>query len=378
MRLGKITAKRVRAAFRFCKLYVREAVNDVRSRAPSSSSGDPASRGGAMSIRDSRSAGSEDRRRGRGSGDAGDASSPARTEPKRVARPQLHADLSPALRALCDANDREGAYAEFKAVHPKARAIADDLALLKSKIVGAKATAARVNSARGRIKGLKKEIEQLRVAARMAKGGGAGAPDDAAEGPVGGEVELIAAIDDAKREYHGGFDELRALKSDTQGIQGQIERTRAKMREDFETVWSNRRRRERGSVRESARAAPAAMRAPVRASPPRERERERERRSLPAVAPRSGSGGGGGGSDGSSGGASALARTARRDGGHDIGRDIGVEAWGSDSARGDSRGSCGGSGGRVVGGDSKVNDDIMAFYAARDELQRRRGGGARK
>jgi hypothetical protein len=374
MRLGKITAKRVRAAFRFCKLYVREAVDDVRLRAPSSSSGGAASGGGAMTVRDSRSADSEDRRHGRGGGGAGGASSPARAEPKRVARPQVHADLSPALRALCDANDREGAYAELKAVHPKARAIADDLALLKSKIVGAKATAGRVNSARGRIKGLKKEIEQLRVAARMADGGG-GAPDDAADGPVEGEAELIAAIDDAKREYHGGFDELRGLKSDTQGIQAQIERTRAKMREDFESVWLNRRRREREPAREPARAAAAAARAPVRASPPR--ERERERRSLPAVAPRSG----GGGSDGSSGGATALARTVRRDGGHDIGRDIGVEAWGSDSTRSESRGESrgsGGSGGRIVGGGSKVNDDIMAFYAARDELQRRRGGGARK
>ena len=371
MRLGKITAKRVRAAFRFCKLYVREAVADVRARGGSASSGG----GGAAQLADGGAmrggggGGSASRDRGRGERDHREGgASPAAAARRSVAPPRLSADLSPALRELVNANDRDGSYAEWKTVHPKAAAIGENLALLKSRIVEAKSTAAGVNRARGLIKTLKTQIEQLRMAHRLAAGDGPDSRDDDGEGssasggPVAGEAELIAEIENAKKEYHGGFDRLRILKSDTQGIQAQIERTRTKMRSDFEDMWNSR-------------------------GVERRRAERRERDPLPQI--RSGSGGsaaerdlgigigrGGGGGGGGSGG---LARTVRRDGtgtggGGGGGSSSGgaVSAWGTPPSSAASGRGGGGAGG--ASSDAKVNDDIMAFYAARDELQRRRAG----
>jgi len=147
--------------------------------------------------------------------------------------------------------DRERACDAFRAAHPSAGATADNKALLRARYDAAKATADRVNAARDAISGLKAALEKARMdraLSSLSGGGEAGAGGD--------DAPLRAQMEAQKGAYRDGFEALRALKAEIEGIQRALEATRLRVQAEFEDWFA------------AAGGAPPAP-APAPASPPR-------------------------------------------------------------------------------------------------------------
>ena len=117
--------------------------------------------------------------------------------------------------------------------------------VLKEKYALAKAMGERVNAARGRIEYHKKSIEAIRRERAMEREGLVGDDGAAARGDDGGddaaereesdeEREHKAAIEAEKATYKESFAALRELKKEIEHIQRLLEKGRAKLQADFD------------------------------------------------------------------------------------------------------------------------------------------------
>jgi len=141
-------------------------------------------------------------------------------------------------------DDPASAFGHFKENYPGNRAVEENKQLLKAKYGEAKSTGEKVNKARSAINYLKTTIEQLRrerAMERVVEGGGDGeekggeeSKDDDFVDPE--EQQHRKAIEQEKYVYKENFGRLRELKSAIEHIQKLLEKSRVKMQSDFD-VW---------------------------------------------------------------------------------------------------------------------------------------------
>lgn len=127
--------------------------------------------------------------------------------------------------------DKKKAFDLFRTTYHNVSAIDDNKEILRRKYAEAKSMGGRVNEARSIINRLKGKIEQLRQE-RAALGefegkNGAEMSDE--------EAKLKFQIDEQKSIYKEGFNMLRGVKNEVERIQKQLEKQRLKMQKDFET-----------------------------------------------------------------------------------------------------------------------------------------------
>ena len=124
--------------------------------------------------------------------------------------------------------------------YPGSKAIDENKVILKRKYTLAKSTGELVNKARGSINYLKTTIEGLRrerAMERMVEGGDG---EEGGEGKVDEEEEgMRAEIEKEKRVYKEQFGILRGLKSEIEHIQRMLEKGRTKMQQDFDVWYKN-------------------------------------------------------------------------------------------------------------------------------------------
>ena len=224
--------------------------------------------------------------------------------------------------------DPQKAFLWFKERYPGNKAIEENKVILKKKYTAAKATGEMVNKARGNINYLKTTIEGLRRERAMEKMVEGGDEDEGAEEGKGDDEEegMRAKIEREKKVYKEQFGILRGLKSEIEHIQRLLEKSRTRMQQDFDTWYKNS---EEFNSRYGGRA--VAQRQLV--------SRGQENLAPPPAEPKS------------------------------------QQAWGNISSS--SGGAEGGGGEGKLTGNKEADDDIRAFFKAKEELMKRRAGGAK-
>ena len=119
----------------------------------------------------------------------------------------------------------------FRRAHPEARAVEDAKATLRRLYERAKALGEAVNASRERIVAGKAAIERRRVARMMTETTTGAAVDD---GDDAEEAALRRATDAEKAAYRARFEDLRAAKREIDHLQARLERSKARLRADFE------------------------------------------------------------------------------------------------------------------------------------------------
>ncbi|CAM9288030.1 unnamed protein product [Laminaria digitata] len=294
--------------------------------------------------------------------------------------------------------DPQKAFGYFRDRHAGRTALEDNKALLGQNYTRAKAMGERVNQARSTIQYLKNTIEQIRRERALdglmdggsnngdaGEGGGSGNENGRqSERDEEGEEEAKckAAIEVEKKVYKGSFQELRELKSEIEHIQRLLEKGRTKMQADFQ-VWYEPLMEDSAEKRLGERK--SSTHSPRVSLPHNNNDRANgNREGQDAVAASEGSWGGGGGGD-------TPTRIPRPP----------VDAWGTPPAAADRRepskevgsssrhsGAPSREGGHAphgsvgaVGllppltGNKEADDDIAAFYRAKEEMERRRSAG---
>ena len=137
-------------------------------------------------------------------------------------------------------DDPGGAFKHFKDKYPGNKAVEENKLLLKSKYGEAKSTGEKVNKARSAINYLKTTIEQLRrerAMERVISEEKGGEEEDNPEEKVDEEEsEYRRQIEQEKFVYKENFNRLRELKGAIEHIQRLMEKSRVKMQSDFD-VW---------------------------------------------------------------------------------------------------------------------------------------------
>ena len=141
----------------------------------------------------------------------------------------------PLLTDAVTLDDPAKSFAHFKEHYPNNGALEENKALLKQKYALAKKTGEVVNKARNEINYAKKSIESLRRE-RALEGlvGGEGAEEVE---PHPEEVEHRKMIEAQKVVYKQNFTALRELKHAIEHIQRLLEKTRGKMQGDFDNWY---------------------------------------------------------------------------------------------------------------------------------------------
>ena len=171
-----------------------------------------------------------------------------------LSRSPTFAGSIPRLPADADVSDRAAAYELFRGAYAEMGSIEENKAVLRERYARAKTLGETVNGARANIEAVKRRVERRRVARKMMVGGyrtqaDVGDPnadpdaDPEAEEEEAEEAEARAAIDAEKRAYRAAFDELRDAKREIDHLQARLERSREKLRVDFERWYAGEARR---------------------------------------------------------------------------------------------------------------------------------------
>jgi kinesin family protein 6/9 len=136
--------------------------------------------------------------------------------------------------SISDRSASDSRFDAFRRAHPEARAVEDAKATLRRLYERAKALGEAVNASRERIVAGKAAIERRRVARMMTTETtttGAAPVDD---GDDAEEAALRRATDAEKAAYRARFEDLRAAKREIDHLQARLERSKARLRADFE------------------------------------------------------------------------------------------------------------------------------------------------
>lgn len=275
----------------------------------------------------------------------------------------------PRLPADADVADRAAAYELFRGAYAEMGSIEENKAVLRERYARAKTLGETVNGARANIEAVKRRVERRRVARNMMVGGyrtraDVGDPnaDPDAEAE---EAEARAAIDAEKRAYRAAFDELRDAKREIDHLQARLERSREKLRVDFERWYAGEARRLRGGGFAGDSATSYAS----------------SERSGDGDGDGIGGGGGGGGhlGDVANAKAKAMAKVARATVAYSVSAAYSNGGIAETNATTTGRIATGGTAttasARVpaLTGNAQADADIRAFYAAREKLLAARG-----
>jgi kinesin family member 6/9 len=131
--------------------------------------------------------------------------------------------------------DKKKSFEIFRTTYHSNQAVEENKGLLRQRYMEAKAMGKRVNDARGNINKIKKRIEQLRLQQQQFKEEN---DDEAMQEATQTENDLKKEMDKFKVDYKQNFNTLRKLKSEIEQIQKQLERQRIRMQSDFESWHS--------------------------------------------------------------------------------------------------------------------------------------------
>ncbi|KAJ1461060.1 P-loop containing nucleoside triphosphate hydrolase protein [Pelagophyceae sp. CCMP2097] len=174
----------------------------------------------------------------RGAADAKQAPSESR-DAKRAApaprrnEPKVIAGVSCGLSDRAIRDDPQQAFQYFRDRSKTNHAMEANKVLLKERFLAAKALGAQVNSSRNAISYLKKTIEQLRRERAVDDVVASPGSPVAAPPPPADEEKHRLAIEVEKDAYKASFDKLRGLKSEIEGIQKMLEAGRTRLQADF-------------------------------------------------------------------------------------------------------------------------------------------------
>jgi len=142
----------------------------------------------------------------------------------------------PADRSLLE--DAQQSFEYFKGIYPSVKAMEENKILMKEKYVEAKNLGESVNKARNKINYLKSTIEQIRRE-RAIEGLLENKEGEEGEGPPPDpeEERLKAEIDEEKQVYKNSFTALKTLKTEIEHIQRLLQKTSKKMQADFDTWY---------------------------------------------------------------------------------------------------------------------------------------------
>lgn len=134
--------------------------------------------------------------------------------------------------------DAQQSFEYFKGLYPSTGATEDNKAILREKYTEAKTLGEAVNKARGKINYLKNTIEQLRRE-KAIEGLLEKEEKEGSEVPVDPEEEALKAqIDEEKQVYKDSFTALKSLKAEIEHIQMLLQKTSKKMQADFDTWYA--------------------------------------------------------------------------------------------------------------------------------------------
>ena len=133
--------------------------------------------------------------------------------------------------------DKRRSFDVFRKSYPHNQAIEENKALLRRRYADAKSMGKLVNDARSSINMLKTRIEQVRVERAMVDGSAEGR-----EGKTSGddkrlEEELQKEMQSHKSTYKDNFSRLRELKAEVERIQSRLQKQRVRMQKEFETWY---------------------------------------------------------------------------------------------------------------------------------------------
>jgi kinesin family protein 6/9 len=164
----------------------------------------------------------------------GSASSSALTQSSASSAPvRQSSELPPSqapLMVLNDPNllaDRNRYFEHFRKSYRKNEVIEENKLLLKERYDEAQTVGKTVNDSRAKINALKAQIEQLRVERAMQ---GLDQNGQISEE----ERQMVTAMESEKQRYKENYNRLRDLKSEIEGIQRMLEKSKVQLQKDFE------------------------------------------------------------------------------------------------------------------------------------------------
>ncbi len=228
-------------------------------------------------------------------------------------------------------SDKRRSFDVFRKSYAHNRAIEENKSLLRTRYNDAKKMGRLVNEARSAINGIKSRIEQLRVEQAMV-GGNPDASTEGKSGPTGAdaalESQLQREMQTYKSRYKENFSQLRDLKGEVERIQSRLQKQRVRMQKEFETWYGTMLRNGEASGAQPQTNGGPGNSGGLRDAPP--------------------------------------LRAA--------------EAWRGSTADSASSAStavptAGGASAQFLTGDETVDQDILAFFKAKEELMKRSKGG---
>eukprot|EP00946_MAST-07B_sp_MAST-7B-sp1_P000703 g703.t1 len=219
--------------------------------------------------------------------------------------------------------DKRRSFDIFRKSYAHNQAIEENKALLRTRYSSAKKMGKLVNDARTSINSLKARIEQVRMEHAKVEGSGSKSAGD------GGRVEedLQQQMQSYKSSYKENFSRLRELKAEVERIQSRLQKQRVRMQKEFETWYGT-------MLRNSAK----------QSQPVPELQQQSNEQAAPPLRA--------------------------------------TEAWHGRPSESASRSTNHGDGGGSVAasaqfltGDESVDQDILAFFKAKEELMRRSKSG---
>ena len=232
-------------------------------------------------------------------------------------------------------DDPARAFARFKECYPNNAALEENKMLLKAKYGLAKKTGEIVNKARSSINYSKKTIEQLRRERAM-EGLTEGGNDEDEQEPHPEEQEHRKNIEREKTVYKENFQKLRELKNAIEHIQRLLEKSRGKMQTDFDAWYKVC--MYQANKHNSSNISSSSNRSAFQSKETGNEENIENESNNNISQPKGGGEGGGGGGGGN---VSGLPHGAK------------------------------------LTGNKEADDDIVAFYKAKEELLKKRNAGAK-
>ncbi|CAL8285805.1 unnamed protein product [Lota lota] len=126
---------------------------------------------------------------------------------------------------------KQEAFEIFRRDHEDRLTIEDNKVILKQRFAEAKGLGVQVNKTRDSINELKKQLEMRRMQRAVQD-----PPEEEEQDPV--EANLLKQVEEEKRKYKSYFGNLKALRTEIEHVQLLLERAKVKLQKDFQEWWS--------------------------------------------------------------------------------------------------------------------------------------------
>ena len=155
----------------------------------------------------------------------------SRAAPANAGGGSAHAAVAPGQAAELSPAEREAAYEQFKRVYPDYPGISTNKQTLKQRYAQAKSLGGLVNECRANINTIKAKIERIRLEAgvdQLSETPGMPSLNDA-------DQSLRDELQSEKTRYKGLLGQLKSLKGEIEHMQHLLQNSKVKLQRDFET-----------------------------------------------------------------------------------------------------------------------------------------------